>query len=1031
MRSWWALPVVLIVSGAAPAWGARLPLRTYTTADGLPHNEVNCLAPDPRGFLWLCTGDGLSRFDGVSFVTYGTAEGLPHPRVSRLLQTRDGRYFVATDGGLARFDPAGDPARRTLFVPVGIRSGPQGMRATALFEDRGGTIWCGTDHGLYRLDETVQPSVLDPVDLGMPREYAEQRVVSALAQGAGGSLWIATPDGLYRRWPDGRHARYTVADGLPGDYLHDLLVDHDGHLWAASRYAGIFRFAADDSTRPPVVVERYSIDDGLAAAWVFGLFETSNHRFWIATNRGLAEMTWDGHARRFRTLGVAQGLSSSEITALGEDASGNLWMGTNTAGLMKMARTRLLTYGPDDGLVGVNALFEDEAGNLCARGTVPPERVGTAGAPPPPYTQTAVTRFGCLEGTRFVSFTPAALDDRYRVGWVQENVTLRTRRGEWWLGTGTGVYRFPASRRFRALAHARPIARYTVRDGLAAAQVFGLYEDAREGVWVATVSRERIGLARWDRSSVTWTRYDTVPDLMPLLRSLPRAFAEDRTGAVWIGFDAGLARVRGDRVHVFTAADGWSQQPVRDMHVDRRGRLWLASSAGGLFRVDAPEADRPAFIAYTKAQGLSSNSVAVVAEDLYGRIYAGTSRGLDRLNPETGRIEQFTTSDGLAPGLFRAALRDRAGVLWFGLTGGLTRFEPVPEGPAPTPRILLTNVSLNGARVAMSLLGVHALALPQLQPGRNQLVISFGSVDFSPGERLKYQYMLEGAAGTWSPATTTRSVDFANLAAGAYRFVVRTVGSDGRVSTEPASLAFVILPPVWRRWWFVLLAGLALAALAASVHRLRMRRILDLANLRARIATDLHDDIGANLTTISILSEVARQQPRTATAEAPLATIARIARDSVAAMSDIVWAVNPSHDRLTDLVRRMRLQAEELFAGRDVALSFRAPEDTDPALGADVRRDLFLVFKEAVHNAARHARCRRVQVTLTRRRRTLSLEIRDDGIGFEEPRAEGEGLTTMRTRAQRLGGTCDVLSRPGQGTIVRVRVPITRTYRNR
>jgi signal transduction histidine kinase len=231
---------------------------------------------------------------------------------------------------------------------------------------------------------------------------------------------------------------------------------------------------------------------------------------------------------------------------------------------------------------------------------------------------------------------------------------------------------------------------------------------------------------------------------------------------------------------------------------------------------------------------------------------------------------------------------------------------------------------------------------------------------------------------------------------------------------------------MWERWWFLSLVVAGSGLIAYAVLRYRLSRVVELANVRARIALDLHDDIGSNLTKISILSEVAQQDPGAAlTADGPLASIARISRESVAAMSDIVWAANPHRDRLVHLVRRMRQHAEEIFTTQGIALTFLAPgEDQDMRLGVDVRRDIFLIFKEALNNASRHARCSRVTVNLRAEGARLSLQVIDDGIGFDASAAgEGQGLSSMRRRAETLGGVCEVQTMPGKGTTIRITMP--------
>jgi signal transduction histidine kinase len=231
-----------------------------------------------------------------------------------------------------------------------------------------------------------------------------------------------------------------------------------------------------------------------------------------------------------------------------------------------------------------------------------------------------------------------------------------------------------------------------------------------------------------------------------------------------------------------------------------------------------------------------------------------------------------------------------------------------------------------------------------------------------------------------------------------------------------------VLSPIWRRWWFLTLAALAIAVIVQRLYRYRVGRALQLANLRTRIATDLHDDIGANLTRIALLSEVAK-----GTSDGgPLSSIARIARESVGAMSDIVWAINPKRESLADLIRRMRQHAEEVLTSRDIVLRFDATQVPDSLrLGMDIRRDVLLIFKEAINNVARHARCSAVTITFRVERPRLLLAIADNGVGFDPLVArEGQGLDSMHRRARRLGGTLDITSTAAHGTSVTLTLPL-------
>jgi signal transduction histidine kinase len=319
--------------------------------------------------------------------------------------------------------------------------------------------------------------------------------------------------------------------------------------------------------------------------------------------------------------------------------------------------------------------------------------------------------------------------------------------------------------------------------------------------------------------------------------------------------------------------------------------------------------------------------------------------------------------------------------------------------------------------------------IPQigLHAHENRVQVDFFSIGtVSP---VRYQYMLEGADRGWSEPTEQRSVTFASLSPGRYRFLVRAIAADGQTSA-PASVALHIQPPLWLRWWFLTGIAFIVALAAYAVHRIRLVRLLELERVRTRIATDLHDDIGSSLTQIAILSEVAERgmkQPDPAVAE-PISRVSRISRELVDAMSEIVWAINPRNDRLQDLASRMRRFAVDMLTGRQIALRFQPPDaGQDVAIEADLRRQVFLIFKEAVHNAVRHSGCTEIQAEIGVQHRRVVMQVRDNGRGIDPGQSnQGHGLGSMEARARGLGGYLEIASEARGGTTVRFEAPLTR-----
>jgi two-component sensor histidine kinase len=443
---------------------------------------------------------------------------------------------------------------------------------------------------------------------------------------------------------------------------------------------------------------------------------------------------------------------------------------------------------------------------------------------------------------------------------------------------------------------------------------------------------------------------------------------------------------------------------------------------------DEPDVARPRFRSWTTRDGLSSDIVWALGEDDAGRIYVGTARGLDRLDPDTGRIRHFGPADGLAGSIVNSILTDDRGRIWVATNGGISVFDPRREPRVSTPPpAYISSIAISGVARELPESGIRRVAELTVPWPRNTIAFSWLGVGFEAEQGLRYQTRLEGADRDWSAPSHARSINYANLGSGTYTFRVRSVSAAGIAGDDAASVRFEILPPFWRRGWFLGLVALTVAGGTYGLHAVRVRRLIGLERIRRQIATDLHDDVGSGLVQIAVMSEVAKRQAGREASDRldQVAELARALRDS---MSDIVWAVDPRRDRLSDLVRRLRQVTFNLFEADKVDVSFDAPADEILGrieLAPDRRRHLFLAAKEALTNAARHAAATRVGVNVRISRSRLQLEVADDGRGFDVDAAtEGHGVASLKRRAEALGGRLDIKSAPGRGTTLRLDVPL-------
>ena len=968
-----------------------LPIRTYTTTDGLAADSVYQIVSDSRGFLWFCTAEGLSRFDGYRFTTYGVAEGLPHGVITAFIESRSGDHWIGTPKGLSRISAIGGGFSNYQLAP-----GATANDIGTLLELNSGVILAATPAGLFEWT--------DPRDV-RKRELKgiDPLIVSDIIEDAAGNLWIGTTTaGVYEYGPHGIVRNFDMKDGLPGHWVQMLKLDSKGRLWVAIR--GGLAMISQGSGGKWSLEQAYSRE--LVGTDVSVVHEGSDGTLWVGTQLGVSRLTWgQGRLPAIENLTRNQGLTDRQILSLGEDQSGNIWAGTEGAGVMRIDRVGFRTYREQDGLATdrVFSVFEDRSGELLAV---------TSGA----GTKSAHS-VDIFDGNRFHSVSPRQFADLPSWGW--DRVLLQSRAGEWWGATNRGLCRF-GSGRAGELNGRNPAACYSNDT------IFRIFEDSKGGVWASAQSKQGDQLMRWDPHTNRVFNFPAPRAPGGRTDDLVSSFAEDRQGNIWMGLWAGgLYRYDGHGFRYFEKKDGIPGGTVFALLAEEN-RLWIGAN-GGLGRIEDTAAEQIRVEIYNTARGMASNSILCMVSDLQGRIYAGTGKGVDRLEPKTGHIRHFSTANGLAHGAYKSALRDRNGSLWFATTQGLSRLVPTPDPPVARPRILITDLRIGGVPYPVSQIGETHVSRLELKPSASEVQVDFVGIDYEPGDILRYSYRLEGADSEWTPPRVQHTVNYAALSAGTYHFLVKAVTSDGGESPAPAQLDFIVLPPVWRRWWFETLVVMLAAGAVLAAHRYRVAQAVSVERIRTTIATDLHDDIGASLAQIAILSEVARVNANGAGRPGePLERVAILAREVVDSMSDIVWSIRSDGHGMEPLIRRMREFAIDLLSSQGIDFELRAPEPgRHVELSLQARRQIFLIFKESIHNAARHSRCTAVVAELKIADRDAVLTIQDNGTGLrtEEQTSGGTGLSNMRRRSQELGGRMELTSKRDGGCCVEIHFP--------
>lgn len=1049
LQIWWFLLFVVFVARAE-----RLPVKVYTSADGFSTSASFGLVRDSRGFIWLCSRDGLVRFDGYRFITYSIGDGTADRAVLDLVPTRNGFYWINLNRGTDyRFVPSGEDnqvesvqlqaAKNDYRIPLKVEPIKEGIFPA--IEDSQGNLYASDEKNVFLTREKDGQINYEPVEINLPGNPTGKLTGSYFNEARSGGVWIGTNWGLIHRYPNGKMIHFSIDPQNGGDLVRFFAEDAEKRVWIAHPEGLIVLkvgnlLDSENLTAYKAIVKKGIIgQDGQAQmpendgeAFLFSFKDlllqnktddlsvenslkpafqqmicASDGKMWLTNRRGL--VVFDG--KRFQHYTTKNGLASNLLSSIVEDKEGYIWA-VSYGGLQRINPNGLITFDETNNVerTTINSIFENREGEL--------------------QIVSGDFNISGLRGDNFKMVRPRLPKDDLTL-W-QSNVALLDSHGDWWVTSDKNVYRFTGVKSIEDLDGKEPTAVYNSANGLIDDTNVRIFEDSHSDIWIsANIGEERSGLTRWERSTGNFQQFFTQDGLPETAVAV--SFTEDKAGNLWFGFINGeVARFRDGRFTILNELNV-PNASITNIYCDNSGRIWISNNREGVARVDNPEAEQLTFRRYTIADGLTSNNVRCVTEDLYGNIYIGTVRGVNSLSPDTGRIKYYGTSDGLASDFVNTAYRDRQGAIWFGTYNGLSKLVPNPDKPLPQPSVLISGLRIAGEEYSVSPLGQTEVFVPDQSANRNNLQIDFLSISTGADASTRYQYQLEGADSDWSPPTADRSVTLANLSSGSYRFLVRAINSDGVVSEKPAAVSFTVLRPFWQRWWFLLTVAILFGILIYAFYRYRVAQLVRLERVRTRIATDLHDDIGSSLSQIAILSEVVKQKIGANGVSEPLNLIATTSREMVDSMSDIVWAVNPNRDHLSDLIHRMRRFAEDVLNAKDISYKFDLPENLkDIVLGADIRREVYLMFKESITNLVKHSGAKHVEIGIKIENSNLIVAIRDDGRGFEVTQRlngadydfGGNGLPNMSRRAENLDGSFEIESAPEKGTSITMKIPV-------
>jgi signal transduction histidine kinase/ligand-binding sensor domain-containing protein len=1014
VKSWnWrtvAALVVLLLYGALAASAqtadGRFSVHPWGTGQGLlPDDTVLALTRTHDGYLWLGTLDGMVRFDGVRFTVFdeNNTASLPSIKIVRLFEDSRSNLWVGTDTAGAALISQG------RVQPVKIGMGARKGHLVSMCEDITGAVWMLTEDA--QLGRYANGS-MDVWKLGSGADHPTEGQ-SVIADNSG-RVWISAGSRILSVDPASVRSAAPLPES-PGPRISgsvDLLL--------ASRAGGYWCLADG-------FIRRYS---GTKVETDFGPYpwsgmgnvkvacEDPQGHLVVGTGgpAGQGVFWFDAHGH-YAQICNSNGLTGNSVYALQADDDGNLWVGLEGGGLNRVRRNS----------------FNVLAAGAVAQSLCPDAQGGV-------WISIKDTDFGYWKDgllrdihsfpNLMSRFNPTAIlvDHRQQV-WAAARPAL-----------GAGLFRLQDG-------IFRP-ANILPNQWVPGPAMSVLFADHTNQLWVGTES----GLGFLEDSQV---RILTTSNGLPA--NNVHAIAEDRAGNIWIGTElGGLARLRDGR---FTSRQQDSSLPadsISSIYADEEDTLWIGTMGNGLIRFKDGKSTR-----YSTQIGLIANSIDYVIEDSQGDLWIGSNAGLMRVRKKdlndfaAGNISSifcraYDKEDGLPSaectfGSQPAACRMADGTLWFPTHAGVVYVNPagIHRNTNPPP-VVIEQVLVEGREQTTNGPNAAPLASLTLPPGKEELEIHYTSLSLGAGDRARFSYnlwRLDGHESRWVDAGAKRFAHYEALPPGAYRFQVKACNEDGVWNETGASLAVTILPFFWQTASFRALASLVLLGLVAGavyfvstqkLHRqvVRLRQEQALENERARIARDIHDQVGANLTQLALLGEmVEADKDDPAEAQEHAHQISQTARETTRALDEIVWTVNPSNDTLDGLVNYICKHAQDYFAVAGVRYRLDVPSDLPRTpISPEARHNVFLAAKEAVTNVVKHARASEAAIRLRLDPAGFTLDIEDNGRGpgnlDDKAKQTRNGLRNMRKRMEDVGGRFDIAPGTHGGTRVTLTVPL-------
>ncbi len=875
--------VLLYILGLLPCLSyAQYPSLRFLhlgTAEGLSQINVSTIFQDSRGFIWIATRNGLNRYDGYHFTTYrydaADRYSLSNNLVTDIAEDAQGDLWLATQEGLNKYERKTGHFIRYLHNEHSANSVSSNV-INRLALDALQRLWIATQNtGLDCYDlrkHTFQHFAHTDKDTN---SISDNNVRSVYVD-AQHRLWAGAAKGGLNLY-DAQHHVFVkfpyhnlVTKAVTGDNIISIFEDKQHQFWLGTQDDGLFLFDRDTQAFKHFAYDEKA-GNGISGKTVYCLNSDDEGNLWIGTENGglCIRNAQTGKFYRYQHDEVdVNSLNGNSVYGICKDRMGNMWVGAFSGGVnlwkKSTASFTLYRHNSSPGSLSNNYvldMFQDAGHNIW---------IGTDGG--------GLNKFDPVNGT-FTAFKQQP-QGKNSIAGDYVLVTKQTADGNLWIGTwgdGLSIYN-PKTNTFKNLKPdpAKP-------DGIGGNSIYYLLPTHDGKVWLSVFS---YGLDCYDPKTNKFTHYHfDGTNKQGISGNYIYSLCEDHANRLWIGTSGGGLNLYNTKTNTFTwyqhdeHKNSISNNGITDIVEDRQHHLWLATLSG-LNMLD-PETGH--FTVYSRKNGLPSDIIYAIREDTNGQLWISTNSGLSRFNPQTQIFTNYSTEDGLQADEYKphSALKTADGQLYFGGVNGFNRFMPgqvlKPYGFAPLviTSFQVANRALNpnpqpgdGKNLAGDITGTR-----QIQLSYKQSVFSFeyAALDYASADKKQYAYMLEGFDDDWNYVDSRTSASYTNIPPGNYTIKLKYRTSAGQWSPVTAPLKIIIVPPVWRTWWFVVLAATLLVAIVYVIFRYRIRSV----NSQNEMLEELVKERTESLAQLTVEEKKSRQLAEKAREEAENANKAK------------------------------------------------------------------------------------------------------------------------------------------------------------